>query len=57
MFCSESILKSDSTDFKKLGQRLFIFIVGGATRSEVELLIFSAWFLVICRFSLMVLCG
>lgn len=29
------MLKSASTDFKKLGQRIFVFIIGGATRSEV----------------------
>lgn len=32
---SDSVLKSASTDFKKLGQRIFVFIIGGATRSEV----------------------
>ncbi|XP_024019042.1 protein transport Sec1a isoform X1 [Morus notabilis] len=33
---SESILKSASTDLKKLGQRIFVFIIGGATRSELR---------------------
>ncbi|KAM6584667.1 hypothetical protein CsatB_011669 [Cannabis sativa] len=33
---SDSTLKNASTDFKKLGQRIFIFIVGGATRSELR---------------------
>lgn len=32
---SDSVLKTASTDFKKLGQRIFVFIIGGATRSEV----------------------
>lgn len=33
--CSDSILRHASSDFKKMGQRIFVFIVGGATRSEV----------------------
>ena len=28
--------KHSSSDFKKMGQRIFIFIVGGATRSELR---------------------
>lgn len=32
-FSSDSAL---TTDFKKMGQRIFVFIIGGATRSEVE---------------------
>jgi hypothetical protein len=32
---SDSVLKHTSSDMRKLGQRLFIFVVGGATRSEV----------------------
>lgn len=35
MFCSDSVLKNAANDFKKMGQRIFIFIIGGATRSEV----------------------
>lgn len=34
-FHSDSVLKAATIDFKKMGQRVFIFIVGGATRSEV----------------------
>ncbi|MCI14103.1 SNARE-interacting protein KEULE-like, partial [Trifolium medium] len=33
---SDSVLKHSSSDFKKMGQRIFIFIVGGATRSELR---------------------
>jgi hypothetical protein len=32
---SDSVLKHASSDFRKLGQRLFIFVIGGSTRSEV----------------------
>ena len=32
---SDSVLRHASSDFKKMGQRIFVFIVGGATRSEV----------------------
>ncbi|URE31596.1 SNARE-interacting protein [Musa troglodytarum] len=35
-FCSDSILRNASSDFKKMGQRIFIFIIGGATRSELR---------------------
>lgn len=35
-FYSDSVLKHASSDFRKLGQRLFIFVIGGATRSEVH---------------------
>lgn len=35
-FCSDSILRHASSDFKKMGKRIFVFIVGGATRSEVS---------------------
>ncbi|XAR70405.1 hypothetical protein NMG60_11027249 [Bertholletia excelsa] len=35
-YSSDSILKHASSDFKKMGQRIFIFIVGGATRSELR---------------------
>lgn len=34
---SDSVLKSASLDLKKLGQRIFVFIIGGATRSEVHI--------------------
>lgn len=34
-FCSDSVLRHASSDFKRMGQRIFIFIVGGTTRSEV----------------------
>ncbi|KAF3440248.1 hypothetical protein FNV43_RR18531 [Rhamnella rubrinervis] len=33
---SDSTLKHASLDFKKMGQRIFIFIIGGATRSELR---------------------
>ncbi|PON58678.1 Sec1-like protein [Trema orientale] len=33
---SDSTLKNASTDLKKLGRRIFVFIVGGATRSELR---------------------
>ncbi|KAK4418766.1 protein transport Sec1a [Sesamum alatum] len=33
---SDSVLKSVPTDFRKMGQRIFIFIIGGATRSELR---------------------
>ncbi|CAA6664193.1 unnamed protein product [Spirodela intermedia] len=32
----DSILKHASSDFKKMGQRIFVFIIGGATRSELR---------------------
>lgn len=36
-YSSDSVLKNAlSTDFRKMGQRLFVFIIGGATRSEVR---------------------
>jgi syntaxin-binding protein 1 len=35
-FYSDSVLKHASSDLRKLGQRLFIFVIGGATRSEVH---------------------
>lgn len=35
-FCSDSILKHASADLRKMGQRIFVFIIGGATRSEVK---------------------
>ncbi|XP_077245139.1 SNARE-interacting protein KEULE-like isoform X1 [Tasmannia lanceolata] len=35
-YSSDSILKHASSDLKKMGQRIFVFIVGGATRSELR---------------------
>ena len=35
-FNSDSTLKNVTTDFKRMGKRIFVFIIGGATRSEVE---------------------
>ncbi|CAL0312938.1 unnamed protein product [Lupinus luteus] len=35
-YSSDSVLKHSSSDLKKMGQRIFIFIVGGATRSELR---------------------
>ncbi|XP_006647243.1 probable protein transport Sec1a [Oryza brachyantha] len=35
-YSSDSVLKHSSSDFKKLGQRIFVFIIGGATRSELR---------------------
>ncbi|CAK9154514.1 unnamed protein product [Ilex paraguariensis] len=35
-YSSDSILKSASSDLKKMGQRIFVFIIGGATRSELR---------------------
>ncbi|XP_057455345.1 protein transport Sec1a-like isoform X2 [Lotus japonicus] len=35
-YSSDSTLKSMSTDFKKMGKRIFVFIIGGATRSELR---------------------
>ncbi|KAK6162481.1 hypothetical protein DH2020_002322 [Rehmannia glutinosa] len=41
-YSSDSVLRSASSDFRKMGQRIFVFIIGGATRSEVKtLIIFS----------------
>ncbi|CAL4888033.1 unnamed protein product [Urochloa decumbens] len=34
-YSSDSVLKHASSDFKKLGQRIFVFVIGGATRSEL----------------------
>ncbi|KAF3493466.1 hypothetical protein DY000_02057823 [Brassica cretica] len=33
-YSSDSVLRHASSDFRKMGQRIFVFIVGGATRSE-----------------------
>ncbi|XP_044488464.1 SNARE-interacting protein KEULE-like isoform X2 [Mangifera indica] len=35
-YSSEPVLRHASSDFKKMGQRIFVFIVGGATRSELR---------------------
>ncbi|XP_019709523.1 SNARE-interacting protein KEULE isoform X2 [Elaeis guineensis] len=35
-YSSDSVLRHASSDFKKMGQRIFIFIIGGATRSELR---------------------
>uniref|UniRef100_A0A0E0JZG0 SNARE-interacting protein KEULE n=1 Tax=Oryza punctata TaxID=4537 RepID=A0A0E0JZG0_ORYPU len=35
-YSSDSVLKHSSSDFKKLGQRIFVFVIGGATRSELR---------------------
>ncbi|KAJ0229159.1 SNARE-interacting protein KEULE [Hirschfeldia incana] len=35
-YSSDSVLRHSSSDFKKMGQRIFVFIVGGATRSELK---------------------
>ncbi|CAI0413913.1 unnamed protein product [Linum tenue] len=35
-YSSESVLRHASSDFKKMGRRIFVFIVGGATRSELR---------------------
>ncbi|MQL73830.1 hypothetical protein Taro_006165 [Colocasia esculenta] len=35
---SDSLLRHASSDFKKMGQRIFIFIIGGATRSELRVI-------------------
>ncbi|XP_058104642.1 SNARE-interacting protein KEULE-like isoform X2 [Magnolia sinica] len=35
-YSSDSILKHASSDFRRMGQRIFVFIIGGATRSELR---------------------
>ncbi|EOX96216.1 Secretory 1A [Theobroma cacao] len=35
-YSSDSVLKNATADFKRMGQRIFIFIIGGATRSELR---------------------
>ncbi|XP_048319733.1 SNARE-interacting protein KEULE [Ziziphus jujuba] len=35
-YSSDSVLRHASSDFKKMGQRIIVFIVGGATRSELR---------------------
>ncbi|KAK4435129.1 SNARE-interacting protein KEULE [Sesamum alatum] len=36
LYPSDSPLRRASSDFKEMGQRIFVFIVGGATRSELR---------------------
>ncbi|XP_074264882.1 SNARE-interacting protein KEULE-like isoform X2 [Silene latifolia] len=35
-YSSDSVLRHTSSDFKRMGRRIFVFIVGGATRSELR---------------------
>ncbi|CAI8600795.1 unnamed protein product [Vicia faba] len=35
-YSSDSTLKNVAADFKKMGRRIFVFIIGGATRSELR---------------------
>ncbi|KAH1223436.1 SNARE-interacting protein KEULE [Glycine max] len=35
-YSSDSVLRHASSDFRRMGQRIFVFIVGGATRSELR---------------------
>ncbi|TKY70865.1 SNARE-interacting protein KEULE [Spatholobus suberectus] len=35
-YSSDSVLRHASSDFRRVGQRIFVFIVGGATRSELR---------------------
>ncbi|XP_042397739.1 probable protein transport Sec1b [Zingiber officinale] len=35
-YSSDSVLRNASVDFKNMGQRIFIFMIGGATRSELR---------------------
>ncbi|XP_008798533.1 SNARE-interacting protein KEULE [Phoenix dactylifera] len=35
-YSSDSVLRHASSDFRRMGQRIFIFIVGGTTRSELR---------------------
>ncbi|PWA42415.1 Sec1-like protein [Artemisia annua] len=35
-YSSDSVLRHASSDFKKMGRRVYVFIVGGATRSELR---------------------
>ncbi|XP_022719584.1 SNARE-interacting protein KEULE-like isoform X2 [Durio zibethinus] len=35
-YSSDSVLRHASSDFKKMGKRIFVFIVGGGTRSELR---------------------
>ncbi|XP_072971201.1 SNARE-interacting protein KEULE-like [Typha angustifolia] len=35
-YSSDSVLRHASSDFKRMGQRIFVFMIGGATRSELR---------------------
>jgi len=35
-YSSDSVLRHASSDFRKMGQRIFVFVIGGATRSELR---------------------
>ncbi|PWA61281.1 sec1-like protein [Artemisia annua] len=35
-YSSDSVLRRTTSEFRKMGKRIFIFIVGGATRSELR---------------------
>ncbi|XP_014521349.1 SNARE-interacting protein KEULE isoform X1 [Vigna radiata var. radiata] len=35
-YSSDSVIRHASSDFRRVGQRIFVFIVGGATRSELR---------------------
>ncbi|MBA0736991.1 hypothetical protein Gogos_010474 [Gossypium gossypioides] len=35
-YSSDSVLKNVVPDFRRMGQRIFVFIIGGATRSELR---------------------
>ncbi|KAL0339346.1 UNVERIFIED_CONTAM: SNARE-interacting protein KEULE, partial [Sesamum angustifolium] len=35
-YSSDSVLRVAPSEFKKMGQRIFVFIIGGATRSELR---------------------
>ncbi|XP_039138227.1 SNARE-interacting protein KEULE-like [Dioscorea cayenensis subsp. rotundata] len=35
-YSSDSVLRHASSDLRKMGQRIFVFIIGGATRSELR---------------------
>lgn len=35
-YSSDSVLRNASSDYRNMGQRIFVFIIGGATRSELR---------------------
>jgi syntaxin-binding protein 1 len=35
-YSSDSVLRHASSDFRKMGQRIFVFVIGGTTRSELR---------------------
>ena len=37
-YSSDSVFRHTSSDFKKMGQRIFVFVIGGATRSELRVI-------------------